>query len=189
MMSSQSITSVRRVSGFAGAAVAVALLASACASSGSGKSGGGTNQAGGGGTTNGVKVEAHSGPMGTYLTDGSGKSLYVFESDSATKSSCNATCTVYWPPLIGTAQASGGASAGQLSTITRSDGSKQVAYAGHPLYYYKEDGAAGDTKGQGSDEFGAKWWLVAPTGKAITGSGSGGAASSSSSSSGGGGWG
>ena len=170
MMSYGSSTSVRRVSGFAGAAVAVALLASACSSGGSGHSGSGSSgaNAAGGGSASAVKIETHSGPKGTHLTDGSGKSLYMFVSDSATKSTCNATCIVYWPPLTGTAQAGSGTSAGQLSTITRSDGSKQVAYAGHPLYYYKEDDAAGDTKGQGSDEFGAKWWLVAPSGKAIT---------------------
>jgi predicted lipoprotein with Yx(FWY)xxD motif len=191
-MSTKPKTSIRPISGFVGAAVAVALLASACAS-GSGNSGGtsGANPAGGGGGSSagasGVTVETHSGPMGTYLTDGSGKSLYLFESDSATKSSCNGSCIAYWPPLTGTAHASGGASAANLSTITRSDGSTQVAYAGHPLYYYKEDGSAGDTNGQGSDNFGAKWWLVAPSGSAITSSGAG-SASSSSAGGGGGGW-
>jgi hypothetical protein len=59
-----------------------------------------------------------------------------------------------------------------LATITRSDGSKQVTYGGHPLYLFKEDTAPGDTKGQGSSNFGAKWWLLAPSGQPITRSGS-----------------
>jgi hypothetical protein len=67
-----------------------------------------------------------------------------------------------------------------LATITRSDGSKQVSYDGHPLYLFKEDTAPGDTNGQGSSNFGAKWWLLAPSGQPITSSGSGSASSPSS---------
>ncbi|HUA71956.1 MAG TPA: hypothetical protein VMA96_12755, partial [Solirubrobacteraceae bacterium] len=50
----------------------------------------------------------------------------------------------------------------------RSDGSEQVTYKGHPLYYFVADTSADSTKGQGSDGFGAKWWLIAPSGTAIT---------------------
>ena len=53
---------------------------------------------------------------------------------------------------------------GDLGTITRSDGTKQVTYNGHPLYYFVGDSGPGQTTGQGSDNFGAKWWLVAPAG-------------------------
>jgi predicted lipoprotein with Yx(FWY)xxD motif len=174
--------------GFAGAAAAVALLASACGSSSGGGSGGAANAAAGP-----VVVEAHSGPMGTFLTDGGGKSLYLFASDTATKSNCSGVCVSYWPPLTttGKVKASGAAAASKLTTISRSDGTKQVVYAGHPLYYYKQDSAPGDTKGQGSTNFGARWWLVAPSGSAITSSGGShpSSSSSSSSSSGGGSWG
>jgi predicted lipoprotein with Yx(FWY)xxD motif len=64
--------------------------------------------------------------------------------------------------------ASGGAQTSDLGTITRSDGTKQVTYDGHPLYYFIADKSKGQTTGQGSDGFGAKWWLVAPSGDAIT---------------------
>lgn len=166
--------------------VAVALIASACSSSGSGPS------AGGGSPAKAVTIESHSGPMGTFLTDSSGKSLYMFAKDSATKSNCSGLCAIYWPPLTdaGAVHASGSASNSKISTITRSDGSKQVVYAGHPLYYYKGDTSAGQTTGQGSSKFGAKWWLLAPSGHPITsssGSGSSPSSSSSSSSSSGGG--
>lgn len=170
----------------AGSALAVALLASACSSSGhsSATSAAAATGSGAGGATS---VTTHSGPMGTFLTDSAGRSLYMFASDTATKSSCSAVCIVYWPPLTtnGTVTASGTATSGKLTTITRSDGTKQVVYAGHPLYYYKSDKAAGDTKGQGSTMFGAKWWLLAPSGSAITAAANGSAATSGGSSSGG----
>ncbi len=178
----------------AGAASALALLATACSSSGgSGTAGNaaGTQAAGGGGGSGGTAttVIAHSGPMGSFLTDSSGKTLYMFASDTAKKSTCSGTCLGYWPPLTatGAVHASGGVTTSKLTTITRSDGTKQVEYAGHPLYYYRGDTAAGDTNGQGLDQFGAKWWLLTPSGSPVTGSASSAPSSSSSSSSSGGG--
>lgn len=176
---------------FTGVIAAAALLATACSSSKSGGGGSSKGSAAGGGSS--VTVETHSGPMGSYLTDASGRSLYVFAADTAGKSTCSGGCASFWPPLTASsAAASGGAQASMLGTITRSDGSKQVTYDGHPLYYFKLDTKAGQTSGQGFDNFGAKWWLVTPTGQPITGSG--GASSSApnsssapSSSSGGGG--
>jgi hypothetical protein len=91
----------------------------------------------------------------------------------------------------------GAANAADVSLISRSNGTKQVAYKGRPLYYYAGDTGPGMTNGQGSDQFGAKWWLISPSGGQV--SGSSGAASSSGSygsgsggssgSSSGGGWG
>ena len=177
-------------------AVAVALFASACASGGGGGSSTSAPAGGGGNAAGAVMIESHSGPMGTFLTDSSGKSLYMFAKDSATKSNCSSVCAVYWPPLTDSSavHASGSVSSSKITTITRSDGSKQVVYAGHPLYYFKLDTTAGDTKGEGVNNFGAKWWLVAPSGQPITNSGSGSSSSSSpssssSSSGGGGSWG
>jgi len=70
-------------------------------------------------------------------------------------------------PATGTVTAAGGAQASDLGTLTRSDGSMQVTYMGHPLYYYVGDSGAGTATGQGSDQFGAKWWLVSPSGDDI----------------------
>jgi hypothetical protein len=66
--------------------------------------------------------------------------------------------------------AGGGAKSSELGTITRSDGTKQVTYDGHPLYYYVGDSGPGTASGQGSDQFGGKWWLIAPTGSDVTAS-------------------
>jgi predicted lipoprotein with Yx(FWY)xxD motif len=146
----------------------------------------------------GVSIGTAKNSSGTYLTGASGRALYLWEADSPGMSSCSGACAKAWPPLTttGTPSAGHGVTAGDLGTISRSDGTKQVTYKGHPLYYFVADTTAGSTKGQGSDSFGAKWWLVAPSGTAITagapksagGGSSSGAASSSSSSSAGGGW-
>jgi hypothetical protein len=68
----------------------------------------------------------------------------------------------------GSLTAAGSVTEADLTTFTRSDGTKQVAYDGHPLYYFDGDTGAGQVTGQGSDAFGAKWWLVDPAGTAIT---------------------
>jgi predicted lipoprotein with Yx(FWY)xxD motif len=163
--------------------------ASSSASSGSG-SASGSNAAV-------TSIDAKSGDMGTYLTDNSGKTLYLFAQDTGSKSTCSGACATAWPPVtsMGTPKAGSGVTASDITTITRSDGTKQVAYNGHPLYYFAEDSAAGDTKGQGVDGFGAKWWLVGPDGNQITStaspstsSSSSGSGSGSSGSEAGGGW-
>ena len=140
----------------------------------------------------GAKVSTKKGPMGTYLVGPSGRALYLWLADSKGKSNCSGACAQAWPPLVSTASPSavGGASQAAVSTIKRSDGRKQVAYNGHPLYYYVGDTAPGMTTGQGSNNFGAKWWLVAPSGATITrASSSSSSSGGSSSSSSGGGWG
>lgn len=133
----------------------------------------------------------------TYLTGASGRAIYLWMADGMDKSSCSGACAQAWPPVTTTGKpaAGSGVTAGDLGTLKRSDGSEQVTYKGHPLYYFAADKSPGATTGQGSNSFGAKWWLVAPSGSAITSggssSGSSGASSSgpSSSSSSSGGWG
>jgi len=60
-----------------------------------------------------------------------------------------------------------GVNAALLGTITRADGSAQVTYAGHPLYRFISDNAAGDSTGQGVNAFGAPWYVVSPSGAQI----------------------
>lgn len=109
------------------------------------------------------------GALGDHLT-ASGHTVYVFLGDTSTLSSCNGDCAVAWPPVatVGEPVGGTGVTKGLLSSVTRGDGSTQVVYAGHPLYYYAKDAAAGEAKGQGLNEFGALWWAVDPAGKAIT---------------------
>jgi predicted lipoprotein with Yx(FWY)xxD motif len=118
----------------------------------------------------GVAIGTAHGAAGTYLT-ASGRALYLWVADRRGHSSCSGSCARAWPPLLTTGRpvATGSAQAASLGLITRSDGSHQVTYDGHPLYFFVGDRHAGTTAGQGHTAFGAKWWLVAPTGSAITG--------------------
>jgi hypothetical protein len=113
--------------------------------------------------------------------------VYLWAKDSGGMSSCSGACASAWPPVTSSSAvtASGGAKSSDLGTITRSDGTKQVTYDGHPLYYYVGDSGPGMSSGQGSDQFGAKWWLVAPTGSDVTASVSSFTVSGGSSGSGG----
>src|SRR5262249_31133320 len=104
--------------------------------------------------------------------DGTGRTLYLWVADTSSKSVCSGTCAQAWPPLTttGSPTAGSGVTSSDLGTSARSDGTMQVTYAGHPLYYFVQDTSAGQMTGQGSNGFGAKWWIVAPNGSAITGS-------------------
>lgn len=108
--------------------------------------------------------------LGTVLAAGPKKlTVYLFEADKGASSACSGTCAAVWPPVTTSAapHSSAGAMAGDLGTITRSDGSKQVTYKSHPLYYFARDKDAGDAYGQGSKSFGAGWYVLAPSGKKI----------------------
>ena len=99
----------------------------------------------------GVVKVATVGTFGASLVDASGKTLYTFANDTAGKSACNGTCAATWPALAAPAGDLGkvDGATGAFSVITRDDGSKQVAYAGRPLYRFAGDAAAGDAKGNG----------------------------------------
>jgi predicted lipoprotein with Yx(FWY)xxD motif len=150
-----------------------ALLATACSSAATTSSPSSAPAAGSSASasTTGTVISTQAGSAGAFLTDG-GRAVYLWAKDSMNMSACSGACATAWPPVPanGTVTATGGAKASDLGTITRSDGTKQVTYDGHPLYYFVGDSAAGQTNGQGSDNFGAKWWLVASSGAEITAS-------------------
>ena len=108
-------------------------------------------------------------PLGKFLTDSEGVSLYLFEADSKATSTCYDACAQAWPPFLtdGTPVADDQLDAGKLSTTERKDGSTQVTYNGWPLYYFAKDQAAGDTQGQDVEGFGAEWYLVSPEGEKV----------------------
>ena len=119
-------------------------------------------------------VGTRTSSLGTFLVDGNGRALYLWEADDGAKSTCSRACAQAWPPLIsrGKPVAKGRAKASLLSTSRRGNGSRQVTYGGHPLYRFAPDTAPGQTLGQGVDGFGALWWVVARSGNAITSSSS-----------------
>lgn len=168
----------------ASALVVAALTAAGCggysAKGGSGTAASGGSSYGYGGGSRGTTTESASGSatiavrnssLGRILVDGRGMTLYLFEKDTGTTSTCNGSCAHFWPPLTtkGMPKADTGTMAAKLGTTQRTDGTTQVTYDGHPLYYYRGDTKPGDVTGQGLDAFGALWYVLAPGGMAITG--------------------
>lgn len=139
--------------------VAAALIAAGCGSSGNSgsTSGSGGNTGGSSGTVKTAKVSGN-----TVLTNSQGFVLYWFARDTSTKSNCNGSCTAFWPPEKGPVTGSG--IKGTFSTITRSDGSKQATYNGHPLYTYKGDTQPGEAAGNGLNINGGLWHEMTASG-------------------------
>src|SRR5262249_42346811 len=112
------------------------------------------------------------------LTNAQGLTLYWFVPDTSTTSKCTGSCATYWPPVKGPATAGSGVT-GTLSTITRSDGTTQATYDGHPLYTYAADGGPGQNKGNGLNVSGGLWYEMTvsgatPAAKTSTSGGGGG---------------
>jgi predicted lipoprotein with Yx(FWY)xxD motif len=175
----------RRAPGLGLALAAAALLAAACGSS-SGTSASGTTtspaakasspaataSATPSPTASGatLALKTLSGAPGIWLTNSAGLALYVYTADKGTTSECYGACAKAWPPLLTTGPVT---ISGQftvptdLGVTTRTDGTKQVTYGGHPLYYFAGDSASGQTKGQG---IGGTWFLVGPVANVMKGS-------------------
>jgi predicted lipoprotein with Yx(FWY)xxD motif len=115
-------------------------------------------------------IVKHASKLGTILAAGSKKlTVYMFEGDKSGSSNCSGTCASVWPPVTtsGAPTASGAASSTDLGTITRSDGTTQVTYKGHPLYFFARDKDSGDAYGQGVKGFGADWYVLSPSGSKV----------------------
>jgi predicted lipoprotein with Yx(FWY)xxD motif len=116
-----------------------------------------------------AKVMLRSMALGRVLVDARGRTLYLFEADRNAKSACYGQCAADWPPFLtsGTAIGSSQVKNGLLSTTKRKDGTLQVVYAGHPLYFFGADTNAGQTKGEGINHFGGSWFAVNAAGKRV----------------------
>ncbi len=165
-----------------GAIAGAALLVAACGSSGTSAYGTSTSP-----SSNGRYPGVTSSPAGTpepaaantialrnsafgpILVDGSGRTLYLFEADRTDMSTCNGDCASVWPPLIahGTPVAGAGINLSLLTTTTRKDGSLEVVYNGHPLYYFVSDKQAGDVTGEAISSFGAEWYVLSAAGSKV----------------------
>src|SRR5205823_3532995 len=105
-------------------------------------------------------------PLGRVLVGGNGHALYRFLAETGKTSRCNGACVAFWPPLIASGKATAGAGVKQslLGTTRRKDGKLQVMYAGHPLYCFSQDGAAGKVGGESISAYGGRWYAVSATG-------------------------
>jgi predicted lipoprotein with Yx(FWY)xxD motif len=167
------------------ALVAAALLAAGCGSSSTNAASGSTSSKSSGGygygapaksatttapaTVSGT-ISSRMTSLGQVLVDGNGMTIYLFEKDKGTTSMCDGSCAKFWPPVTtsGAPKAGSGVTAAKLGTTKRADGTTEVTYNGHPLYLYAGDKSAGDVTGQGLNAFGALWYVLSPTGQAIT---------------------
>lgn len=133
---------------------------------------------------------AQSARYGAVLETSTGRTLYMLTADSASSSACDASCAQIWTPLAttGSPAAGSGVQAALLGTITRSDGSKQVTYGGHPLYTFSGDSGSGQVNGEGIMSFGGTWYVLATSGQPVKSAVSSSTSTSSGSGGGGGGY-
>lgn len=116
----------------------------------------------------GAVVKVVSSEYGRVIADRKGEAFYLFDKEQSRKSECYGECAVAWPPVLtkGKPRAGKGAKAKLLGTTKRRNGKLQVTYAGHPLYYYKDD-TPGNILCQNVDEFGGLWLVVKPNGEPV----------------------
>jgi predicted lipoprotein with Yx(FWY)xxD motif len=128
-----------------------------------------TKTSAGSGPAERATVAVRDSKLGKILVDGNGRTLYLFEADNGTTSTCHHACAGAWPPLTTKEKPQAGrdTSPALLGTTTRTDHTTEVTYNGHPLYYFVSDIKPGDTTGQGVNSFGAKWYVLNPKGKKI----------------------
>jgi predicted lipoprotein with Yx(FWY)xxD motif len=153
---------------FAVAPVATAVVIAGCGGNG-----------GGGGYSKAVPSKAAGAAptvalapskFGNILVDGHGRTLYDFVADKTTASTCYGACASLWPPLTvsGVPKAGPRLRASLLGTTKRTEGTTEVTYNGHPLYYFASDTKPGDTTGQDINQFGALWYVLTRNGTEVT---------------------
>lgn len=150
-----------RYPGLIGSIVAIAVLATACGASQSSPTTTKATPTGSGVSATSLKLASATLPkVGSVLTGPNGMTLYYFTTDPSGSTSCTGQCAVVWPPLVvptGSTPTLPSGASGTLATTMRPDGSTQVTYMGHPLYYYQGDTAKGQDKGQGVD---GTWFVL-----------------------------
>ena len=157
----------------AAAASITALAISACGSGGNGGTAAPSPPTSSSGRPAAIGV-ANNGDLGRIVDDSQRRTVYLFQKDVGSKTSCTGSCAAAWPPLrtAGKPVIGSGLAASKTGMTTRSDGKPQITYNGHPLYLYSGDQNPGDTNGQGLTAFGAAWFALSPAGNMVSGTGS-----------------
>jgi predicted lipoprotein with Yx(FWY)xxD motif len=114
----------------------------------------------------GTTIVVGDSDFGTMLFDSKKQAIYIFENDREMRSNCYGECAVAWPPVLtkGAPEAGSGVDDSLLGTIRRRNGTRQVTYAGKPLYFYAHEGP-GEVECHNVDLNGGLWWVIAPSGE------------------------
>ena len=165
-----------------GGLAAIALAVAGCGGSSGGQGGsaygGGTSQSTAAASAPAAPASNGSGAasitlansaLGKILVNSKGQTLYLFQADKGSVSTCSGACASAWPPVTtkGAPIASAGLSSAKLGTTRRSDGTTEVVCNGHPLYTFAGDSSPGETTGEGNQGFGAEWDVVSASGNKI----------------------
>jgi predicted lipoprotein with Yx(FWY)xxD motif len=115
----------------------------------------------------GTVIKSANSQFGMMLFDGTGQAIYLFDKEQTTKPQCYGACAEAWPPVLtmGTPVAADGTRPSLLGTVKRTDGTTQVTYGGHPLYFYAHE-AKNEVKCHNVQGFGGLWLVVTPKGQA-----------------------
>lgn len=115
----------------------------------------------------GTTITVANSQFGDILFDSAGQAIYLFDKEETSQPECYDECAIAWPPVLtrSTPVVAGAADPAAIGTTTRTDGSTQVTYAGHPLYYYAHEGK-NQVLCHDVSEFGGLWLVVTPSGAA-----------------------
>jgi predicted lipoprotein with Yx(FWY)xxD motif len=115
----------------------------------------------------GTVIKSAKSQFGMMLFDGTGQAIYLFDKEQTTKPECYGACADAWPPVLtkGSPTAASGTKQDLLGTTNRTDGTTQVTYGGHPLYFYAHE-AKNEVKCHNIQGFGGLWLVVTPAGRA-----------------------
>jgi len=166
------------IGGLAAIALAVAGCGGSLGAQGGSAYGGGTSQSTAAASAPAAPASNGSGAasitlansdLGKILVNSKGQTLYLFQADKGSVSTCSGACASAWPPVTtkGAPIASAGLSSAKLGTTRRSDGTTEVVCNGHPLYTFAGDSSPGETTGEGNQGFGAEWDVVSASGNKI----------------------
>ena len=166
------------IGGLAAIALAVAGCGGSSGAQGGSAYGGGTSQSTAAASAPAAPASNGSGAasitlansdLGKILVNSKGQTLYLFQADKGSVSTCSGACASAWPPVTtkGAPIASAGLSSAKLGTTRRSDGTTEVVCNGHPLYTFAGDSSPGETTGEGNEGFGAEWDVVSASGNKI----------------------
>jgi len=118
--------------------------------------------------------------LGSYLADAQGRTLYIVVDEDDQSVACAGECADAWPPftlesidgMMGDSMSSEEMAMAAIDpdlvgTVARDDGTTQLTYQGHALYYFVGDEEPGEVNCQAIENFGGTWYVVAPTGEIV----------------------